>query len=208
MSAAGASPVRGFRGDEGASADASRGPRLWVEPAIGSVGELFAELDRLQGPIAVDRIARVLERVDFASVDLSPWMRFDARTYERNLLRAGDEWHALLMCWRPGQRSAIHDHRGSGCVFRVIDGEATESTFARSSTGLVYPTGSRKLPAGSICGSADDDIHQISNLGDADLLTLHIYSPPLLVMGRYSLTEQSIREFVAPVFEFSAGGGI
>ncbi len=32
-------------------------------------------------------------------------------------------------------------------------------------------------------------MHQVSNLqdGDADLVTLHIYSPPLRLMGTYSL---------------------
>ena len=47
------------------------------------------------------------------------------------------------------------------------------------------PERTRKLPEGFICATQDQDIHQISNLqpGNADLVTLHIYSPPLLVMG-------------------------
>jgi hypothetical protein len=41
-----------------------------------------------------------------------------------------------------------------------------------------------------------------------DLVTLHVYSPPLVVMRKYSLTDSSIAEFVDPVREFAQGAGI
>ncbi|MBK8271190.1 MAG: hypothetical protein IPK83_23895 [Planctomycetes bacterium] len=68
----------------------------------------------------------------------------------------------------------------------------------------------RELREGQVCGSQDADIHQISNLqpGSADLVTLHVYSPPLMVMGTYSLLDQSVGEFADPVFEFCHGAGI
>lgn len=54
------------------------------------------------------------------------------------------------------------------------------------------------------------DIHQVSNLqpNDAELVTLHVYSPPLFVMGTYSLTDPMRGEFRDPIFEFVAGTGI
>ena len=67
-----------------------------------------------------------------------------------------------------------------------------------------------KLAAGFICATQDQDIHQLSNLqpGNADLVTLHIYSPPLLVMGQYSLTDPEVREFKDEVYAFTEGAGI
>ena len=41
-----------------------------------------------------------------------------------------------------------------------------------------------------------------------DLVTLHVYSPPLLVMGQYSLTDPMVGEFADPIFDFALGGGI
>ena len=91
----------------------------------------------------------------------------------------------------------------------ALPGVATESQFVRTQDGLIYPTFSRQLPAGSVCASQDDDIHQMSNLQSGlDLVTLHIYSPPLLVMGTHSLTERAVAEFHDPIFEFALGGGI
>ena len=58
-------------------------------------------------------------------------------------------------------------------------------------------------------GSQDTDMHQVSNLqaGSADLVTLHIYSPPLLWMGTYSMTDASRGQ--EPMFlEFSEAAGI
>jgi DMSO/TMAO reductase YedYZ molybdopterin-dependent catalytic subunit len=102
------------------------------------------------------------------------------------------------MCWKNGQRSPIHDHATSGCVVRILRGTATETRFEFAPNGQVKAVGSRDLPAGSICATQDADLHQISNLqaGGADLVTLHIYTPPLLRMGAYSLTDGRVTEDV------------
>ena len=54
-------------------------------------------------------------------------------------------------------------------------------------------------------------MHQISNLqaGGADLVTLHIYSPPLLRMEMFSLDNPAIQEWDDPINDpFLHGGGI
>jgi hypothetical protein len=68
---------------------------------------------------------------------------------------------------------------------------------------------SRDLSPGSVMGSEDTDIHQVSNLqlGDADLVTLHVYSPPLLWMGTYSLMDRT-RGKEAMFAEFRDAAGI
>ena len=66
---------------------------------------------------------------------------------------------------------------------------------------MLVTSGKNELPAGHVCGSQDGDIHQVSNLApnDSALVTLHIYSPPLLRMGTYSLTNPEVRIFEDPV---------
>ena len=54
-------------------------------------------------------------------------------------------------------------------------------------------------------------MHQLSNLqaGNADLVTLHVYSPPLLRMNVFSLHGDAVREFFDPINdEFTSGAGI
>ena len=89
-------------------------------------------------------------------------------------------------------------------------GTVTETIFDRTPDGLIFPTTTQSLHEGDVCGSEDSDIHQISNLqaDGQDLITLHVYSPALNVMGVYSLTDATVREEVDPVFEFAIGSGI
>jgi cysteine dioxygenase len=175
-----------------------------------TIRELFEELDRFDGRVPLRLLEERLRRLEIDWSHIEPHVHFGDTTYRRNLLRAGPAYHALVLCWRAGQRSPIHDHRGSSCGVRVLRGTCTETIFDRTAAGHVFPTETHHLPAGHCCGSQDADIHQISNLADAgdDLVTLHVYSPPLMVMGQYSLTTPTREEFTEPVLEFGEGAGI
>jgi cysteine dioxygenase len=73
----------------------------------------------------------------------------------------------------------------------------------------VKAMGSRELAEGEVCGTQDDDLHQVSNLqaGDADLVTLHVYTPPLVFMGTYSMYDTS-RGKEPMLLEYSDAAGI
>ena len=175
-----------------------------------AVSELFAPLDKHPEPVSLEQLTAFLADLEIGIEDVRPYLHFDNSRYQRNLMRSGPAYHALLLCWRNGQRSVIHDHRDSCCAVRIIQGVATETLFERSANGLMFATSSRELAPGSVCGGQDMDTHQISNLqgGGEDLVTLHVYSPPLLVMGSYSLTEPAATDFVDPIFEFTDAAGI
>ncbi len=174
------------------------------------LSDWLARLDRHTDVIPLDELIAELSELDISVDTVRDYIHFGQDTYQRNLMHSGPAYQALILCWRSSQRSPIHDHRGSTCGLRVLLGTATETLFKRSELGLVYPTGTRELCAGQVCGSYDSDIHQVSNLqaADQDLVTLHVYSPPLLVTGTYSLTDDRVGEFVPPVHEFAHGAGI
>jgi cysteine dioxygenase len=181
-----------------------------VDAAILTLEQWFAELDRYDGRIPLVVLTEGLKRLRLDADQIRPFLQFSFERYRRNLMHAGPAYHALILCWRSGQRSPIHDHRGSACGVRVISGEGTETVFEMTEEGHVFPVRTRKLAEGFICATEDSDIHQLSNLqpNKADLVTLHIYSPPLLVMGQYSLTDTVVREFNDEVHAFAEGAGI
>lgn len=175
------------------------------------IAHYFTDLDRFDGPLPLDLIEDWLDRTTLTADQLAHFLIFRAERYVRNLVHAGPSYQALALCWRNGQRSPIHNHRGSACGVKVLRGTATETAFTRAPNGMVMATGSRDLPTGYRCGSYDEDIHQVSNLqgGGADLVTLHIYSPPLLRMDMFSLDNPAVREWDDPVNDpFFLGGGI
>ncbi len=171
----------------------------------------FTRLDRVADRLPLRVILDWFAEVPLTAEDLAAYLVFNPARYVRNRLYDGPSYQALVLCWRNGQRSPIHNHRGSNCGVKVLRGVATETLFARAPNGLIYATGSRDLAAGHVCASADDDIHQVSNLqaGGADLVTLHVYSPPLLRMEAFALDSPAVREWDDPVNDpFAFGGGI
>jgi DMSO/TMAO reductase YedYZ molybdopterin-dependent catalytic subunit len=159
---------------------------------------LIHYLDRLEGRAALPELTERLRRLEINARDVADFLRFGEPTYQRTLVRAGRWYHLWVLCWKNGQRSPIHDHKGSGCGMRVLRGTATVTDFVFAANGHVKAVGSRECPPGSVIASTEDDLHQVSNLqaGSADLVTLHVYSPPLLRMGTYSLTERGRGEEV------------
>lgn len=171
---------------------------------------LLARLDAWQSAIPLAVLEAELRNTELVDTDFRRAVFFSATTYRRNLLHAGPNYHALVLCWKAGQRSPIHDHSGSSCAVHVLEGVATETVFALTPQGLVYATRSVDHRSGGVIGSFDADSHQISNLQPPgqDLITLHIYSPPLLQMNRYSLTDAQVDTFVDPIEFFAEGAGI
>ncbi len=174
-----------------------------------TLNELFDYLDALRGRAPLPELLAELGPLRLESGEVAPFVRFSERSYRRNLVRGSDWYNLWVLCWRNGQRSPIHDHRGSSCGVRVLRGTMTETLFEFAPNGHVKAIGSRDLAPGGVVGSEDTDLHQVSNLqaGDADLVTLHIYSPPLLVMGTYSLTERGRGEELM-IEEFCDAAGI
>ena len=176
-----------------------------------TIDAVFEELDRCTERLPLPAILDWFRQTDLSIDDVAEYLVFRPDRYVRNLLHAGPAYQALVLCWRNGQRSPIHNHRGSHCGVKVLRGVATETIFAKAPNGLIVPVRSRDLPQGHVCASADEDIHQVSNLqaGGADLVTLHIYSPPLLRMDVFSLDTPAVREWDDPVNDpFAHGGGI
>lgn len=170
---------------------------------------LFRYLDGLRVRPALAELARVVTDLDIELADVAGFMRFSDLGYTRNLVRAGTWYHVLVLCWKNGHRSPIHNHKGSACALRVLRGILTETQFEIAANGHVKATFSRDMLPGQVVASEDDDIHQVSNLqaGDADLVSLHVYTPPLRQMGTFSLFDRS--RGVEPMFiEFSDAAGI
>ncbi len=174
-----------------------------------SLTALFNYLDGLRAAASLAELTAHLKRLDITCDDVAKHILFSERGYTRNLIHGNDWYQALVLCWKNGQRSPIHDHAGSNCGVRVLRGVLTETLFAFAPNGHVKAVSSRDYAADSIVASRDMDMHQVSNLqpGDADLVTLHVYSPPLRLMGTYSITDRS-RGTEPMLVEYSDAAGI
>lgn len=181
-----------------------------VSPRIpAALATLVEYLDSLDERAPLEELQQRLSTLAVTMDDLTPFAHFGS-TYRRNLISEGAHYELLCICWRSGQRSPIHDHAHSTCGLRVIQGVATETVFENSPCGQVKAVSSSDLAAPLVVGSQDDQMHQVSNLqasGD-DLVTLHIYSPPLRKMDTYSIMGPEVSIYCPETFEVSYGAGI
>jgi DMSO/TMAO reductase YedYZ molybdopterin-dependent catalytic subunit len=159
---------------------------------------LFRYLEGLTGQAPLEELTTLLRRLSVTADDLAEFVHFSDRGYTHNPVRSGRWYQVWVLGWKNGQRSPIHDHKGSSCGVRVLRGTMTQTLFVMAPNGHVKAVRSDDHAPGGVVGSVDTDMHQVSNLqaGDADLVTLHVYSPPLLRMGTYSLTDRTRGEEV------------
>ena len=179
-------------------------------PVPPKLQPLVNYLDSLTQRASIGRLKELLAASDVTLADVKDFVRFEPTTYQRNLVAIGRWYEVLVICWRSGQRSPIHNHARSTCGLKVLGGVCTETYFAHSPCGQVVALSSHECEAGHVCASEDDDTHQVSNLQapGRDLVTIHIYSPPLRSMKKFSITGSTAEEWRPPVFEFSHGEGI
>lgn len=171
---------------------------------------LTAYLDSLTQRASVSKLRELLEDMDISCEQLSKFTQFNDTCYQRNLICEGPFYHLLAICWRSGQRSPIHNHAYSTCGLLVLEGVATETIFEHTPCGQVKAVFSHDLHTGHVCASQDADTHQVSNLQETgcDLVTLHIYSPPLLSMQMFSITGEESGVFTPMVAVHADGSGI
>src|SRR5262245_7986189 len=100
-----------------------------------TLDKLFAYLDALENRVELQRLVCELSELETDCLELGKHVQFSDQHYARNLVRKSDWYHLLVLCWKNGQRSPIHDHAGSSCGVRVLRGTMTETTFAFAPNG-------------------------------------------------------------------------
>lgn len=157
-----------------------------------SLDQFIAEMSRT--PVAALSHSRFLELVDRLQLSddlVATRTRFNDDEYARNLVLRTPHFELLVLCWRPGQESSIHDHAGSLNAIRVRSGELTSRVF-RPVAGVAPGAGPVELiseerigPGQPLVGVDRGGVHQLADTSAEPLVTVHVYAPPLLELTVY-----------------------
>ena len=149
-----------------------------------------------------------MSRVQTTGDDLRPFRFFKTGTYARHRVFRNEFAELLILCWRPGQRTPIHDHNGSYGAVRVCEGVMWETVFALNNERELYYKSGREWHVGEATTADVPDIHQIGNpeISGQDLVTLHLYAPPLGVLNTYKVGSSEVGRYSPN--EFMDGAGI
>lgn len=159
-----------------------------------SFKDLAEALAAQQSLPSLPELYALVERTNISAPELTPYLGFKAGNYCRHRVMRNEFVEMLVLCWKPGQRTPIHDHNGSHGAVLVHEGIMWETTFEYDAdSGLGYKA-HRELRDGGLTGSELPDIHQLGNpdVSGRDLVTIHIYAPPLGVLKTYKLGSSTI----------------
>ena len=159
-----------------------------------SFQELVLRLTQQTAPPALDDLHSWLANVEIHPDELQPYIGFKDGNYWRHRVCRNDAVEMLVLCWRPGHKTPIHDHNGSHGVVRVQAGVLAETIFKYDEVqGLSYESG-RQCQVGEVTGAGVPDIHRLGNPEDSgqDLITVHVYAPPLGVLKTYKVGSPQI----------------
>jgi cysteine dioxygenase len=149
------------------------------------LSKLVDWLDTIDRRPGLEELDYKLTSIDVNIPALKQCIGYAEDGYQRNVIKKTEHYELVAICWNPGQLTPIHDHVGSDCAFKIIDGISTETTYELNDEGLAYPVGVRDYLAGEICAADEPDIHRVSNNSDSELINLHVYTPPLHAYNVY-----------------------
>ncbi|HET9254478.1 MAG TPA: cysteine dioxygenase family protein [Pseudonocardiaceae bacterium] len=115
--------------------------------------------------------------------------RNDTRWYR--LWERSAQHEVWLLSWLPGQGTDLHDHGPASGAFAVATGTLTERV-------ITLPPGrppvevTRAVAAGGYRAFGPRYVHQITNTCTVAAVSVHVYTPALMVMNRYRLEPQGL----------------
>jgi cysteine dioxygenase len=171
------------------------------------LSDLAVHIDNLTSIPSLTDIKNWFSELTLRAQDYPRYRVFTPRKYARNLIARSEHAELLMLCWRSGQRTPIHDHGGSIGVVMVCEGLMTETMYERAPEGHVRPYNTFRWAPGGITGADVPDIHQLLNLQPSgrDMVTLHCYAPPLSVLNTYSPRNSRVRHWREGYFSGGAG---
>lgn len=125
-----------------------------------------------------------LNKLKISSSEINEFAYFHPNcAYTRNLIATDNENYDLIMlCWKKGGSSKIHNHPCDGCFIKPLSGNITESIFKiDEETNSILPTECHNYCEGEVSYMADSMglLHKVENASEeVEAITLHLYCRP------------------------------
>jgi cysteine dioxygenase len=132
-------------------------------------------------------LKEALDLLDIRVEELKDYlMEAGAFPYGRKLLFKNEYLEILVMNWNNYFRCAPHDHGNSYGWVSVVKGESTHTIYELKGE-IPVPKVTRVEPENTSFFAARSMVHDMENQTDGELVTLHVYSPPISNMKVYDL---------------------
>ena len=141
-----------------------------------SVKNLVEMLESL-GKFTPESVHEAVSECDVRAEDIERWVDYDypvSDSYGRKMVHNGGFFEVMIMSWKPGDYSGIHDHGKAEFGAVKIFGVAEHAIFKLEKQKLT--TISREIiKSGTTLKVTPSLIHQMGNPGESNFFTLHVY---------------------------------
>ena len=141
-----------------------------------SVKNLVKTLESLE-EFTPESVHEVVSECDIGVEDLKNWIDYDypvSDSYGRKMVHDGGFFEVMVMCWRPGDYSAIHDHGKAEFGAVKMFGDAEHASFELEG-GRLTTIARERNESGTTLKVTASLIHQMGNPGEKNFFSLHVY---------------------------------
>ena len=154
-----------------------------------SVGDFIQGLRELKEKdfTFVDTTLEYLRTHPVDPASLQPYLFWNAQHYTRNLVDKTELYELLAICWEPGMKSSIHNHKGQNCWmaapigklavhnYRVISEDLGAQSCEIIPTDVVHITADNPVAVDPL-----NPVHDVRNPREWNerAVSLHVYSRP------------------------------
>src|SRR5512144_2247945 len=144
-------------------------------------------LDTLPGrDLDPDELRALVASVASAPAAWAHHVAFDADERVYASLHRDAHVDVWLLCWTPENDTGWHDHDLSSGAVAVVAGEVVENNLTVGVEAVETRVG-----AGKAFSFGPEHIHRLNGAGRGSV-SVHAYSPPLVRMGQYAVSEDGV----------------
>src|SRR5213080_3252997 len=85
--------------------------------------------ERPDDHITTDRVRSYIDSMRLSARELEPFVHFRDDFYTRNLVYRDPLFEVMVICWKPGQKTAIHTHNGQLGWMQMAQGEVAVHNY-------------------------------------------------------------------------------
>ncbi len=106
-----------------------------------------------------------------------PYVKFSDINYHRQIVYQSDQFEVIIISWKQGQYTPIHDHPHQGCLMTVIRGQLIEESYQTTSnpSETIHSETTQLNPTEITYKEGNITLHRI--LAPIDAVSIHIYCP-------------------------------
>jgi cysteine dioxygenase len=137
-------------------------------------------------------LKEALINLDFKRKDVDPMLRSpEGKPYFRRLIYQNDEVELLVMNWSQLE-CAPHDHGESQGWIQVLTGTSLNTVYEVNENGLPTELFEEFHHKGAFFYAPRRGVHKMKAGEEKELVTLHLYSPPITGMKVYDLEKCAV----------------